>query len=91
MQDLEIERSAAPHDSLVFDWNESVREGDEDAGLREVTVTLIDEAGAERMRWTFANAWIKHYGIPPIDATFDDHGVPEYVTVAFESMSREEL
>ncbi len=90
LQPLEMERGVLPGDTYIHDWQETISDGDEDAGLRTVVVTLIDQDGSDLLRWTFEDAWITYYRPPQLDGASDDIAT-ERITVAFDSMEREDL
>ncbi len=87
--DLEMERGVQPGDSRIFDWREHVRMGNLDEGRKDVDVILMDEEGAEQIRWEFENAWIKDYDPPELDASADGDVATESITVAFDKMVRQ--
>ena len=73
---------------MFFDWAEQVRTGDLDGGRKQCEVTLQDEGGAPKVRWTFENAWIQHYEPPTLDVDNEDP-VGEMAVIAFDKMVRE--
>ena len=89
-QDLEAGRGMAPGDTQLHDWNEAVIEGDEEDGLKTFVVILMDEEGAPQVEWTFEEAWITYYQPPQLDATADGQIAMERISLAYESMDRQE-
>ncbi|MEF8779810.1 MAG: phage tail protein [Haloferacaceae archaeon] len=89
--DLKMERGVAPGGTELFDWRTAVEEGKVDDGRKEISVTLMDEEGESQIRWSFDAAWPKEYHPPELDATADDEVATESITVAFDSMIREEV
>lgn len=85
--DLEMERGVQPGDSRIYDWREEVIQGRVDEGRKEVTITLLDEAGEPLIRWGFQNAWLKAYDPPTLDASGDSDVATENVTVSFDGMT----
>lgn len=86
--DLEMERGVKPGDTKLYDWFEDVRSGSADSGRKEIAVKLLDEEGVARVGWEFAEAWIKEYDPPDLDASADGEVATESVTVAFDEMIR---
>ena len=63
--------------------------GNLDEGRKELAVVLMDEEGADQIRWEFENAWVKDYEPPVLDASADGDVATESITVAFDMMTRE--
>lgn len=89
--DLEMERGVQPGDHRLFQWREQVRMGDIDNGLKEVTVTLLDEEGESQFQWEFQGAWIKEYHPPALEASSDEDILTESIVVAFDKIVRDGL
>ncbi len=89
-EDLEMERGVQPGDSQLFDWHESVRQGQVEQGRKSIAVVLMDEEGEPQIRWEFTSAWIKEYNPPELDASADGDVATESITVAYDKMVREE-
>lgn len=88
-QDLELERRFTD-DPLIYNWREAIRDDDLENGRKDVAVGFIDRDGSELIRWEFEDAWIKHYDIGKFDVS-DDGAVTERITLAYDTMTREEL
>ena len=89
-QDLEMERTISPGDTVLVDWRDAIMDGDEDDGTRELAVILQNEDGEAEIIWTFTEAWPKSYIPPTLDPSADDDVATEKITVAFDEMQREE-
>lgn len=87
-EDLEMERGVQPDDTALFDWHESVRQGQVENGRKSVAVVLMDEEGESQIRWEFTEAWIKEYSPPELDASADGDVAIESITVAYDKMVR---
>lgn len=86
--DLEMEREMI--DSELWDWAESLIQGRLDNFSKEITLTLTDEASRTEIRWEFADAWLKNYEQPELDASDDtDTVTTERLTVGFDTMTRD--
>jgi phage tail-like protein len=88
--DLEMERGLRPGDTKLHDWVEDIQAGNADSGRKEIAVILLDEEGAEQIRWEFQDAWIKQYDPPELDASADGDVATEEITVAYDQMARKE-
>lgn len=86
--DLEMVRQMS--DSTMYDWRDKIIQGKLEEGRKNVKVTLLDEVGADKIRWEFTNAWIKEYQPSELDAGADAT-VRESVTIVFDDMLRENL
>ena len=88
--DLEMERGVKPGDTRLYDWTKDIQAGNADSGRKEIAVILLDEEGAEQIRWEFQDAWIKQYDPPELDASADGDIAIESITVAYDKMERKE-
>lgn len=93
-QDLLIERTVWDANSFFYDWRQAVIDGDESEAKKEVVVTHRDDENDPVIEWTFDDAWPKVYNPSSLDATLDSDGddiiATEEVTLAYESVTREE-
>ena len=89
--DIEMERGVQPDDTDIYEWRMDVIQGRLDEGRRELAIILQDEEGDGQVRWEFENAWPKAYDPPDLDASADGEVAMESVTVAFDTMKREEM
>lgn len=85
-----MERGVQPGDTRIFDWRrDAIRNPDE--GRKEIAVTLQDADGEPVMRWLFQQAWVHDYDPPELDASADGDVATESITVAYDTMIREDL
>lgn len=89
--DLEMERGVQPGDTAIYDWRQSVIQGQVDSGRKQVAITLLDEEGNPQIRWELQGAWPKEYSPPELDASADGDVATESITVAYEKFERAEV
>jgi phage tail-like protein len=51
----------------LWDWRQTVLDGKADR--RNGSVVLLDDTGAEKIRWNFTNAWPSKWTGPAFDAS----------------------
>jgi phage tail-like protein len=69
----------------LFDWWKTVAEGA--ASRRSLSVTLLDQQGAEVKRWNIQNAWPARYMVSPLIALDGDAVVLETLECATEGFA----
>lgn len=73
-------------DSLdLYNWHKEAAAGN--VQRKNVSIIIIDEAGNDKARWDFANAWPSKYSAPELSAKGNDIAV-ESVTLEYENMTR---
>lgn len=61
--------------------------GDHTSDKKAVTITLMDDTGADAAVWTLTNAWVTKYTGPDLNATSSDISV-ETIELAHEGLAR---
>lgn len=61
--------------------------GDHSSDKKAVTITLMDDTGADAAVWTLTNAWVTKYTGPDLNATSSDISV-ETIEIAHEGLAR---
>lgn len=81
-------RGGVARDAMaLFEWYETVRQGNLDEARSAVAVVLTDEEGAAGARWEFREAWPCRYEGPRLDARGEGVAI-ETVEIATEGFER---
>jgi phage tail-like protein len=91
--DLILERGSKQENSEMFDWRQTVVEGNLDDARKEIAVILQDEQGESHLRWNFTKAWPKEYQPPSLNsgAGGGDNVAVETYVVTFDEMERKDV
>jgi phage tail-like protein len=73
-------------DHELFDWRRQVTEGRVDR--RNGSIVLLDDTGAERVRWNFTEAWPSKWNGPTFNATGNEVAI-ESIEITHEGISRQ--
>ncbi len=71
----------------LYNWRKAIEQGQVSSFRRNISITLIDEAGNDAARWEFSNAWPSKYKAPDLNAKGNDIAI-ESLEIVFESMQR---
>jgi phage tail-like protein len=63
-----LQRGITNNDEL-WKWRNSVMSGQTDR--REISIVMLDQTGAEKIRWNLTNCWPTTWTAPDLDATTD--------------------
>ena len=74
-------------DMELFNWIKSVAEEGASANRKNMGLVLIDEAGNDRMRWVFEEAWPVKYKVADLNSKGNEVAI-EILEIAFESFKR---
>lgn len=72
---ITLKRGITDSDEL-WKWHETVIAGKTER--RNGSIVLMDEAGEEKLRWNFKNAWPSKWTGPTLDATSNDVAVETF-------------
>lgn len=61
--------------------------GDHSSDKKNITITLMDDGGADAAVWTLSNAWVTKYTGPDMNSTASDISV-ETIEIAHEGLRR---
>ena len=91
--DLILERGSKQENSEMFDWRQTVVQGNVDKARKEIAVILQDEQGESHLRWNFTNAWPKEYQPPSLNsgAGGGDNVATETYIITFDEMERKDV
>ena len=67
----------------LWEWHARIRNGEPDR--RNGAIVLLDDTGADVLRWTFRHGWITRIEGPVLDATADDVAIEE-VEIAHDGL-----
>jgi phage tail-like protein len=71
----------------LYRWRKDIEDGKTASGRKNMAVVLIDEAGREKARWNFSNAWPTKYDPADFNATANEIAI-ETLEIAHERMER---
>jgi phage tail-like protein len=74
-------------DDELWQWRKLVTDGNIAQARRNGAIILIDDQGADVVRWTFVNAWPVKYVGPSLNATGNDVAI-ETLELAHEGLER---
>jgi phage tail-like protein len=86
---LTLERGVTDDSIALFEWRQSVEQGNVDDARRNIAIVALDEAGERGPRWEFENAWPIQYDAPDFDASGSEVAI-ESLEIAHEGMERSE-
>lgn len=69
----------------LYNWSKQIVDGD--IQRKNIAVVLIDEAGNDKARWEFVNAWPSKYDAPDTNATGNAVAI-ENLEIVHEGMER---
>lgn len=69
----------------LWTWRESVMKGT--IVRRNISIVLMDDAGAEKLRWNLTNCWPTSWSGPTFNATSDDVAI-EQLELAHEGLAK---
>jgi phage tail-like protein len=69
----------------LYKWRQQIVDGT--IARKNIAVVLIDEAGADKARWEFVNAWPSKYDAPDLNATGNAVAI-ETLEIVHEGMKR---
>jgi phage tail-like protein len=69
----------------LWAWRESVMKGN--VVRRNISIVLMNDAGAEKLRWNLTNCWPSSWSGPHFNATSDDVAI-EQLELAHEGVAR---
>lgn len=72
-------------DRQLYDWHAAALSGNVDR--RDGSVILKDEAGEEKVRWNFSNAWLSKWEGPDLNAKGNEVAIST-LTISCERVSR---
>jgi phage tail-like protein len=72
-------------DNSLWEWRKKVIDGKTER--KNGSVVLMDEAGEEKIRWNFVNAWPNKYTAPTFNATSNDVAI-ETLEIAHEGVTK---
>ena len=72
-------------DASLFDWRKKVIDGKVER--KNGSIVLMDEAGDEKVRWNFVNAWPSKWTGPTFNATANEVGI-ETLEIAHEGVTK---
>ena len=84
---LTLEKGVTDDSMALFEWRQTVEQGQVDQARRNVAVVVLDEEGEAGPRWEFENAWPTQYDAPDLDATGSEVAI-ESLEIAHEGMVR---
>ena len=79
-------RWGSSDDHELFDWRQQVVDGRVDR--RNGSIVLLDDTGAERLRWNFTEAWPSKWNGPAFNATGNEVAI-EAIEITHEGISRQ--
>jgi phage tail-like protein len=71
----------------LYEWRKAIEDGKTSSSRKNMAVVLMDEAGQEKSRWNFSNAWPTKYDPADLNATANEIAI-ETLEVAHERMER---
>jgi len=72
-------------DHSLWDWKKQTVDGK--TQRKNGSVCLMDDAGEEKLRWNFVNAWVANWTGPTFNATSSDVAI-ESVEIAHEGLTK---
>ena len=72
-------------DASLWDWRKKVIDGKVER--KNGSIVLMDEAGDEKLRWNFVNAWPNKWTGPTFNATSNEVGI-ETLEIAHEGVTK---
>ena len=82
--DITLKRGISESHDL-YDWHRALLQGQNDR--RNGSIRLLDDEGAEVVRWVFSNAWPRKYEGPALNAMGNEVAIETFV-LACESIER---
>jgi phage tail-like protein len=73
----------------LYEWWQTVEQGDVDSARRLIAVIVLDEEGNAGPRWEFTDAWPRQYDAPDLNATGNEVAI-ESLEVVHQGMERVE-
>lgn len=83
--DITLKRGITESHDL-YDWHRAILQGQNDR--RRGSIILLDDEGAEVVRWNFTDAWPRKYEGPSLNALGNEVAIETFVLTC-ESMERE--
>jgi phage tail-like protein len=80
LSDITLSRGITS-DSALWEWRDRVSRGA--AERHNISITMVDDAGAAKVRWNLFDCWPKTWSGPSLNATSDELAV-EQLTLAYE-------
>jgi phage tail-like protein len=84
--DITLKRGKTEGDKEMFTWYTNIANGVDDR--RDGTITLMNEAGQDVMRWHFEKGWVDKIEGPSLNATGNEVAY-ESVTICHEKLTFE--
>ena len=91
--DLILERGSKEENNEMFEWRQTVADGNLDEARKEIAVILEDEQGESHLRWNFTEAWPKEYQPPSLNSAAGggDNVATETYIITFDEMERKDV
>jgi len=78
-------RGGITDDPVLWDWRKTVMDGKVER--KNGSIVLLDEAGEERLRWNFVDAWPSKWTGPALNATGNEVAV-ESLEITHEGLAK---
>lgn len=78
-------RGGITDDAVLWDWRKTVMDGKVER--KNGSIVLLDEAGEERLRWNFVDAWPSKWTGPALNATGNEVAI-ESLEITHEGLAK---